>query len=275
VAGAHRVDRAAQAEQVGPVIDGLTAGLLRGHVVRGTGDDAALRQTRVGHRPGQPEVRDLHPLDRVLQQDVRRFDVAVHEPLGMGRGQARGRLVSDPQDLQQFEGPLAVEPVLQRAAGDVFHDQVRQSVRLLHVVYGDNVLVDDGRGGVGLAAEPLTRRTAARQHRRDHLHRHEPVQVGIECLQDDSVPTPAENAGDLVPADAAERVRIIGRGQEVERVVGRIAGLGVGGAAEVVADGAGPRLPTGQGVQAAAAGRAELEVALQLPDGGRRQAVIQ
>ena len=94
---------AAQAEQVGAVVDRLAAGLLGGHVLRRAGHDAALRQAGVVGGAGQAEVGELDPLDAVLQQDVGRLDVAVDQPLRVRRRQPGGRLHADPQDLAGAE----------------------------------------------------------------------------------------------------------------------------------------------------------------------------
>ena len=55
LAGAQRVQHAAQAEQVGAVVDGLACGLLGGHVQRRAGDHAGLREAGVvaGCGPGR------------------------------------------------------------------------------------------------------------------------------------------------------------------------------------------------------------------------------
>ena len=60
-------------------------------------------------------------------------------------------LRADAEDLFQLQRPGPVEPLLQRDAGDVLHDQVGQAVGLVHGVDGDDVLVADGGGGAGLA----------------------------------------------------------------------------------------------------------------------------
>ena len=64
MAGAHRVERAAQAEQVGAVVDRLAAGLLRGHVVRRAGHDAAAGQRRRRPRRGPGRSRSAAPARR-------------------------------------------------------------------------------------------------------------------------------------------------------------------------------------------------------------------
>ena len=130
--------------------------------MRRAGDDAALGQAGVGGGAGQAEVGELDPLDAVLQQDVGRLDVAVDQALGVRGGQAGGRLHADPQDLRQRERPVAVEPVLERPAGDVLHDQERQPGRLDHGVDRDDVLVHDRRRGPRLAEEPLAARRRSR-----------------------------------------------------------------------------------------------------------------
>ena len=55
----HRVQHAAEAEQVGAGIERLALGLLRRHVHRRAGDHSRLRQAGVVGRPGQAEVGDL------------------------------------------------------------------------------------------------------------------------------------------------------------------------------------------------------------------------
>ena len=107
MAGAGRVERAPQAEEVGAMVGRLAARLLGRHVVRRAGHHAALGHAGVGRRAGQAEVGQPHPLDAVLQQDVRRLDVAVDQPLGVGGRQPGRRLHADPQDLRQRQRPCA------------------------------------------------------------------------------------------------------------------------------------------------------------------------
>ena len=129
-ARAHGIEDAAEAEQVGAAIDGLTAGLLWGHVLRRPRKGTALRQAGVVCHTCQAEVGDLHPLDAIFQQDVCRLDVAVDEPLGMRGGQTRCRLHADAQDLGELQRPSAIEPILERHARHVMHDQIRPKERL-------------------------------------------------------------------------------------------------------------------------------------------------
>ena len=155
LARAQGVEDAAQAEQVGPVIDRLAAGLLGRHVLGRPGHHARLGHRGVVHRAGQPEVGDLDPLDAVLQQDVRGLDVAMDQPLGVGRGQGAGGLAADAEDLGQLGGLAPVDQILDRLAGDVLHHQVGDALgRGVHGVDRDDVLVDHGRRGLCLPREP-------------------------------------------------------------------------------------------------------------------------
>ena len=87
----HRVEHAAEAEQVGPVVERLPLGLLRGHVHRRAGDDAALREAGVVGGAGQAEVGDLHLVLPAFEQDVGRLDVAVDQVAWRGRRPAPRR----------------------------------------------------------------------------------------------------------------------------------------------------------------------------------------
>ena len=53
-------------------------------------------------RASQAKVGNLDPLDAVLQKDVGGLDVAVHEPLSVSRGQSRGCLHADSENLLQL-----------------------------------------------------------------------------------------------------------------------------------------------------------------------------
>ena len=106
---------------------------------------------------GQAEVGDLDALDAIFQQDVRRLDVAMHQPLLVGGGQPFGDLHADAQDFLQGERPLLVDLVLQRNAVDDFHDEVRRLGVILDAVNRHDVFVLDGGGRAGFADEAIAR----------------------------------------------------------------------------------------------------------------------
>ena len=122
----HRVHHAAQAEQIALLPHGLAAGLFRRHILRRAGNYSRPRHRRVVHRTGQPKVRNGDAFYAVFQQDVRRFDVTVDEPLRVRGLQSVSDLGSDPQDLSDAERPVDVNPLLQRRAAEVRHHQVGQ-----------------------------------------------------------------------------------------------------------------------------------------------------
>ena len=164
-AGRGLVEHAAEAEQVGAVIDLVAAGLLGGHVQRRAGDEPGARQLHVLRGAGEAEVGELDAIDRRFEQDVAGLDVAVDEPAGVGRGQPGGGLHPEPRDLHRRELADPLQPLFERLAVDELHDEVRQPGRLVLVdlVDGDEVVVRDGGGGAGLAAEPLPGDLVVRQ----------------------------------------------------------------------------------------------------------------
>ena len=158
------VQHAAEAEQVGPVVERFSLGLLGGHVHRRAGDHAALGQAGVVGRPGQAEVGDLDPMLPAFEQHVARLDVAVDQVRGVGGGQPLGDLPADPHDLRHFQRAGAVEPLLQRLAGDELHHQVRQRL-FLDGMHLHDILVANLGGGRGprarTACGPATWRPSA------------------------------------------------------------------------------------------------------------------
>ena len=143
-AARHLVQHAAEAEQVGPLVELLPEGLLRGHVHRRAGNKAALRDAGVVGGAGQAEVGDLRLVRPAFEQDVARLDVAVDQVARMGRGQPLGDLPADPQHLGHFERTDPVELLLERLAGDELHRQVGQRL-LADLVDLHHVLVPNLR----------------------------------------------------------------------------------------------------------------------------------
>src|SRR5438876_5727695 len=78
-----------------------------------------------------PKVR--HHRLPARQQDVLRFDVAVHHVVAVGVTKGARHLARDPQGLLERQLPLPLEPVPQRFPLDVRHDvkeEDRKSTRL-------------------------------------------------------------------------------------------------------------------------------------------------
>ena len=215
-AAGHRVQDAAEAEQVGAVVERPAVSLLRRHVQRRAGDRPRPRQAGVVGRPGQPEVGDLDGRSGAsLQQDVARLDVAVDQTYVVGGGQPAGDLSADAEDLGHFERAGLLVPLLQGRARDVLHDQVGQRL-LLDGIDPDDVAVPDAGGGAGLAQESLPRRRGGRQPRVEHLEGHDAVQRLVEGPHHDAEAAPAEDLQHLVMAQSAQRPRPRGRLEEFE-----------------------------------------------------------
>ena len=113
---------------------------------------------------GQAEVGDPDgPL--VVEQQVRRLDVAVDHPLAVGVGQRLGHLHADPRRLAGIgtsRGPSGsargrgslLEHGVEPAAGDVLHDVEMPPLVLADAEDRHDVGVVQPAGGLGLAAEP-------------------------------------------------------------------------------------------------------------------------
>ena len=157
-AGGHHVEHAAEAEQVGPVIERIALGLLGGHVHRRPGHHAATRQAGVVGGAGQAEVGDLDVLLRAgLDQHVGRLDVPVDQIRRVGSGQTLGDLPADAQHLRHLQRPDAVEALLKGLPGDELHDQIRQRL-FLNRIHLHDILVANLGGCTRLPQETLAHR---------------------------------------------------------------------------------------------------------------------
>ena len=83
----------------------------------------------------------------------------------------------------------------------------------------DDVLVDDGGGGPGLAGESLAGRAAGGELGCENLDRDHPVQRRVMRFEHDSHAPATQYVIDRVRTQAAELARAVGRGEEVESFV--------------------------------------------------------
>jgi hypothetical protein len=164
--------------------------------------------------------------DAVLQQDVRRLDVPVNQPLCVGGGQSVGDLLADPQHFGHIQRTVLIEPLLQRHPGDVFHHQVRDRL-FLDGVDADDVLVFHRCRRAGLTQEPLPRRRRGGQLRVHQLDGYHPVQLVVERPDDDAERTAAEDFVHLVMPQPAQRSRGRRCLQQHAQVGQRIVGGGI------------------------------------------------
>jgi hypothetical protein len=217
----HGVEHRPQGKQVGAGVDGLALGLLGGHVLRRARNDAAGGQAGVVDGPGQAEVGELDHFDTVLEQNVGRLDVAVHDSLGMRCRQRTCRLGADPQEIFHLQGPGGIEPLLKGTAGNVLHDQVREPETLIDGMNRHDMLVPDGGHGPGLAGKPAAGGGTMSQDGAEHLDRHGPIQRWVAGLEHKPHPTPAQDFEDLIGPEPANRLRVVGIGrvEESEPVV--------------------------------------------------------
>ena len=88
-------------------------------------------------------------------------------------------------------GPLRGDALGQRHAQHVLHHDVGKPVDFVDRVDRDDVIVADGRGGLGFPRETLAGRGVGGQLRRQDLDRHEAVQARVVGLENDRPSRPA------------------------------------------------------------------------------------
>ena len=131
--------------------------------------EARRSRARHRHRLGETEVEELHPGPR--QHHVARLQVTMHDP-GAVRFVERVRdLGAEAQHLFERERALQ-QPVRQRLALQVLHDEVLGLALPAHVVERADVRVRQLRDRLRFALETLAGLGRRRQVRRQHLDRH-------------------------------------------------------------------------------------------------------
>ena len=151
------------------------------------------------HHFCQAKVQHLHLLT-FGDEDVRRLDVAVDDPLAVGRVQCVGNLNGD------VEQGLAVQraagnAVLQRLAIQELHGNEWLSLGLADLIDGADVGMIERRCRAGLAAEALQRLRVLGYVRRKEFESYETAEFSVFGLVDDTHPPAAQLLGDAVMRD--------------------------------------------------------------------------
>ncbi len=155
---------------------------------------------RLPDRARDPEVGD----DRVvvLEQDVGRLDVAVHDPLPMRVVERIRHFLGQVDHFGDGERSVAHESLLQRLAVDERHRVVQDPRRLACAEERDHVRMPKRGGHLDLASEAFGVH-AGPDLCGDDLHDHSSIERDLERLEDAAHTTPAELAHDLVGAGQA------------------------------------------------------------------------
>jgi hypothetical protein len=136
-----------------------------------------------------------------VQQDVAGLDVAMHEALGMGGGQAGRNLASDADDFVNRQRSAAIDFVLQRAAGHVLQRQIRPPLVLLDGVDLDDMFAADRGGGSRFAKPAQPRDLDAGIWPAKEFQANEAPQLLIAGFKGDAHAAAAGEADDGVVAD--------------------------------------------------------------------------
>ena len=181
----HFVEHQADAPDVGAMIHGLAAGLLRRHVGGCAHHDTLPRAGNRGHvrlrcgRPalGEAEIEDLHVVARP-DEDVFGFDIAVDDACSVRGVQRGGDLRAHVEGCVQAQR-TGGEPIFQRRALQILHDDERPLVLLADVVDGADVRVVECRCRPRLAREPVQGLAVAREFVGDELESHRTAEPRI------------------------------------------------------------------------------------------------
>ena len=194
-----------QAVDIAPLVGQVApaAGLLGAHVGRRPQDGAVAGQVRleVGP-PRQAEVGQPGP-PLLVDEHVRRLQVAVEHPLAVRMVERLGQVEEDPDRGGQVERLLVALPQ-QRPASDILIGDPALSGVVARVVDRDDVRVVEPGGRSRLAEEPL-HDPLVPSRRLEHLQGDIPVEPGVVRqidLAEAAIPQPL---AELEPAKRAQR----------------------------------------------------------------------
>ena len=134
----------------------------------------------------------------LVEQDVRRLDVAVDEAVAVGGVERAGDLGDDVGRAFGSELVLGAHERAQIGPVDVAHDDEQHALALARVVDGDDVRVLDGGRRLGFGDEALSEVLVVGERGRDDFQRDRPLQAELRRAIDDAHPTAAGEPFDAV-----------------------------------------------------------------------------
>ena len=142
---------------------------------------------------------EIENLDAALagQHHVLGFQIAVHDALGMGGGEAFGTLPGNRPRLPDRQGAVG-DRLAERAALDELHGNPRQAVALADVVDRDDGRMVQRRGGAGFGFETPTVPLVSYQPLRNHLERHGATEPCVDAAVDLTHASRSEEVLDFV-----------------------------------------------------------------------------
>ena len=151
--------------------------------------------------PGEAEVQDLHLPARV-HEDVRRFDVAVHDAPGMRRLEGVGDLDAHGEQVLQVERRASRHHLSERLSFEELHDDEVLPLMLLDGEDRADARMVQRRGGTRFALEALERRSVLGELRGQELQRDAAAEARVLRLVHDAHPAASEAAHDRVMGNA-------------------------------------------------------------------------
>jgi hypothetical protein len=126
---------------------------------------------------GQPEIENLG-VPAIGHENIRGFDVPVHDSLPVRRIQRVGKLRSDLQQRLDRER-LALDAMFQRPAFQKLHRDEGLTFVLIDFMDGADIRVIEGGRGARFPLESLEGLVVSRQRLRQELQRDESTEPGV------------------------------------------------------------------------------------------------
>ena len=200
-AGQREIRHDAEGIQITPSIQRLRRGLLRTHELgraehhAGRGLPSRLAET------GNSEVRHHRPPSPLVEEDVRRLDVAVDHALRVRVGERPRDFPHHPRHFARWQRAARCDPLRERSPIDVRHHDEDEAVDLLDGVNRDDVRMREPGGSTRLAHEPFAEVRVVGELRRQELDGNLTIEPHLACEVHDSHSAPAELAVKRVSAD--------------------------------------------------------------------------
>ncbi len=185
LAAEHLVERTAQAVDVAADVGQRTvSGLLRGHIIDAADGRAVARDAIIFFvlHSGQAEIGELDPATALVvgKEKIRRFDVAVRDPLSEGVFERLTRLDENTPSFFGLDFDFSPNVLAQVDSVDELHRQVVPAVGLPAFIERDDILMREPGSVNRLAAEAFDEELVLGEFGKEHLESDGALQVLVQ-----------------------------------------------------------------------------------------------
>jgi len=193
----HFIQEDAQRIEIGTTVKFGPARLLGRHVFRCANDLSGGGNGRLIQCCRDAEIGQFG-LAALIDQHIGRFEIAMDDAMGMGVRQGGGQLVSDTEDISEWESGRLPDERAQVGRAEKLHDEKLRAIMFFNGVNRDDIVVLEPGHRAGLSEKPFREGGITAQMGMNLLDGDDAMEGTVQRFVNDAHPPPGDFLLNLV-----------------------------------------------------------------------------